>query len=208
MSFYDDKVLPHILDKLCSQNSVMSLRERVVPLARGVVLEVGIGSGINLQLCNATNVDFVWGLEPSNGMRRKAQHNINKSPVNVKWLDLPGEEIPLENNSVDTILLCFTLCSISNSTIALRQMHRVLKEDGILLFCEHGRSPEPDIAKWQQRVTPTWQKIAGGCHLNRPIQELISSSGFDVIELETCYMNGFPKIMGYMYIGQAKKMHK
>ena len=205
MSFYDNKILPHILDTLCSHGAVMSQRERVVPRARGVVLEVGMGSGINLPLYNPDIVDFVWGLEPAEGMRKKALPNLAKSPVEVKWLDLPGEKIPLDDESVDTVLLTYTLCTISDWQSALEQMHRVLKHEGKLLFCEHGHSCHEPVSKWQHRITPMWKKLAGGCHLNRSISEMISSSGFTITELDNCYMESFPKIAGYMYIGEAEK---
>ncbi|WP_269618894.1 class I SAM-dependent methyltransferase [Zhongshania sp. BJYM1] len=205
MGFYDNKILPVIIDKACSMASIMSLREKVVPLAKGVVLEVGMGSGINLALYNPNNIDFVWGLEPSIGMRQKAQRNLDKSPVEVKWLDLPGEEIPLEDNSVDTVLLTYTLCTIPDWQRALEQMHRVLKPTGKLLFCEHGLAENHSVQNWQNRVTPVWKKLVGGCHLNRPIAESIASCGFTISKLETCYADGVPKIAGYMYYGEAVK---
>lgn len=203
MGFYDNKILPIIIDKACSMTSIMGLREKVVPLAKGKVLEVGMGSGINLALYNPDNIDFVWGLEPSLGMRKKAQRNLDKSPVEVKWLDLPGEQIPLDDNSVDTVLLTYTLCTIPDWQRALQQMRRVLKPDGKLLFCEHGLADESSVQNWQNRITPAWKKIAGGCHLNRPIAESIASCGFTINTLETCYAPGVPKIAGYMYYGEA-----
>ncbi|CAA0105360.1 putative methyltransferase YcgJ [Zhongshania aliphaticivorans] len=203
MGFYDNKILPIIIDKACSMTSIMGLREKIVPLAKGKVLEVGMGSGINLALYNPDNIDFVWGLEPSLGMRKKAQRNLDKSPVEVKWLDLPGEQIPLDDNSVDTVLLTYTLCTIPDWQRALEQMRRVLKPDGKLLFCEHGLAEEITVQNWQNRITPAWKKIAGGCHLNRPIAESIASCGFTINTLETCYAPGVPKIAGYMYYGEA-----
>lgn len=205
MRFYDEKVLPYVIDKACSMGQVMKLRSQVVPQARGVVLEVGMGSGINLEFYNPDHTELVYGLEPSEGMRRKARGNLAKSPVKVEWLGLPGEQIPLEDESVDTVLLTFTLCTIPDWLAALRQMHRVLKPDGVLLFLEHGQSPDVGVHKWQDRITPTWKKIAGGCHLNRPISELIRQAGFEVQELENLYMPKTPKIAGYIYKGRAVK---
>ncbi len=203
MSFYENRILPYVIDKACSMPEAMELREKVVPLASGVVLEVGMGSGLNLPLYNPDAIDFVWGLEPSEGMRRKAQPALDASPVEVRWLGLKGEEIPLEDNSVDTILLTFTLCTIPDWETALQQMRRVLKPDGKLLFCEHGLSPEPGISKWQHRVTPVWKKFAGGCHLNRPIAEMLRSVGFQLDPLTNKYMPKTPKFVGYMYYGMA-----
>ncbi|MBQ0759485.1 MAG: ubiquinone/menaquinone biosynthesis C-methylase UbiE [Zhongshania sp.] len=205
MGFYDNKVLPVIIDKACSMASIMDLRKKVVPLAKGVVLEVGMGSGINLALYNPDNIDFVWGLEPSIGMRKKAQRNLDKSTIEVRWLDLPGEDIPLDDNSVDTVLLTYTLCTIPDWQRALEQMHRVLKPDGKLLFCEHGLAETSAVQNWQNRVTPVWKKLVGGCHLNRPIAESITSCGFTINTLETCYAEGVPKIAGFMYYGEAVK---
>lgn len=205
MGFYDNKILPVIIDKACSMAPIMDFRKKIVPLAKGVVLEVGMGSGINLALYEPDNIDFVWGLEPSEGMRKKAQRNLDKSSIEVKWLDLRGEDIPLDSNSVDTVLLTYTLCTIPDWQRALEQMHRVLKPNGKLLFCEHGLAETSAVQNWQHRVTPVWKKLAGGCHLNRPIAESIASCGFTINKLETGYAEGVPKIAGFMYYGEAVK---
>ncbi|KMQ74453.1 Methyltransferase domain [Marinobacter subterrani] len=205
MSFYENRILPHIIDRACSMGQVMKLRSQVVPRARGRVLEVGMGSAINLPFYNADNVELVYGLEPSEGMRRKAQPNLARSPVKVEWLDLPGEKIPLENESVDTVLLTFTLCTIPDWHTALEQMKRVLKPGGDLLFIEHGESPHDSIRKWQNRITPGWKKVAGGCHLNRNITDLIRNAGFEIQELENLYIPKAPKIAGYIFKGRAIK---
>jgi ubiquinone/menaquinone biosynthesis C-methylase UbiE len=204
MSFYEDRILPHIIDKACSVGQVMKLRSQVVPMARGTVLEIGMGSGINLQFYNPDKVDLVYGLEPSEGMRRKARNNLQASPVAVEWLGLPGEQIPLDDNSVDTVVLTFTLCTIPDYKSALAQMKRVLKPGGELLFLEHGESPDSDVRKWQHRITPGWKKLAGGCHLNRPITELIAEAEFDVEELNNFYMPKAPRFAAYIYKGRAK----
>lgn len=205
MGFYDNKILPVIIDKACSMAPIMDFRKKIVPLAKGVVLEVGMGSGINLALYEPDNIDFVWGLEPSEGMRKKAQRNLDNSSIEVKWLDLRGEDIPLDSNSVDTVLLTYTLCTIPDWQRALEQMHRVLKPNGKLLFCEHGLAETSAVQNWQHRVTPVWKKLAGGCHLNRPIAESIASCGFTINKLETGYAEGVPKIAGFMYYGEAIK---
>lgn len=206
MSFYEDRILPHIIDKACSMGQVMKLRSQVVPSARGTVLEVGMGSAINLEFYDPQRVDLVYGLEPSDGMRRKAQDNLRRATVKVEWLDLPGEEIPLEDNSVDTVLLTFTLCTIPDWNTALQQMKRVLKPGGELLFLEHGESDQPGVKKWQHRITPAWKKVAGGCHLNRHIADLIREAGFEIRELENLYIPKAPKIAGYIYKGRAVKL--
>lgn len=205
MSFYEEKILPHIIDRACSLGQVMKLRSQLVPLAKGCVLEVGMGSGINLEFYNPEAVDMIYGLEPSEGMRRKAQANLRRSPTRVEWLDLPGEQVPLEDNSVDTVLLTFTLCTIPDWSAALLQMKRVLKPGGKLLFLEHGESPHESTRKWQHRVNPGWRKVAGGCNLNRHIADLVRHAGFQIEELENFYIPKAPKIAGYIYKGIAQK---
>jgi ubiquinone/menaquinone biosynthesis C-methylase UbiE len=167
---------------------VMKMRSQIVPRAKGRVLEVGMGSGINLQFYNPQAVQMIYGLEPSEGMRRKALPNLKRSPIHVEWLGLPGEQIPLDDNSVDTVLLTFTLCTIPDSHLALLQMKRVLKPGGELLFLEHGEAPHETTRKWQHRITPGWKKVFGGCHLNRHIADLISQAGFELKELENLYI--------------------
>ncbi|MGM0633870.1 MAG: class I SAM-dependent methyltransferase [Pseudomonadota bacterium] len=203
MSLYSERILPHLIDRACSLGQVMKRRSQIVPRARGRVLEVGMGSGINLPLYDPNRVELVYGLEPSAGMRRKAQPALERSPVAVEWLDLPGEEVPLDDDSVDTVLLTFTLCTIPDWRRALQQMQRVLKPGGQLLFVEHGRSPEPRISRWQQRITPVWKPLAGGCHLDRPIDRMIREGGFDITELEADYLPRAPRIAAWIYQGCA-----
>jgi len=205
MSFYEEKILPHLINCACGTPPIRKLRKKLVPMCQGKVLEVGMGSGINLAYYNSDAVEFIWGLEPSEGMRKKAQKNLEQSPVEVKWLGLPGEKIPLEDESVDTILLTFTLCTIPDWHGALNQMHRVLKPEGKLLFCEHGKASDQNILKWQNRINPYWKKMAGGCNLNRPISELITQSGFEVNELDTFYIPKSPKFASFIYFGNATK---
>lgn len=203
MGMYEEYCLPFIINKACSSPAIQHLRQKIVPLAEGVVLEVGMGSGLNLPFYDADKVELIWGLEPSLGMRRKAQKNIDRSTIKVKWLDLKAEQIPLDDNSVDTILLTYTLCSIPDWKLALQQMRRVLKPDGKLLFSEHGASPDAAVLKWQNRITPAWKKLGGGCHLNRPISQYIDEAGFKIISLEADYIPNVPKIAGFNYLGIA-----
>lgn len=203
MGFYDNRILPHIINCACSSPPILKLRKRLVPKCKGQVLEIGMGSGINLSYYDPQRAHLIWGLEPSEGMRKKAQKNIEKSPIDVKWLDLPGEKIPLPDNSVDTVLLTYTLCTIPDWQQALNQMRRVLKPDGKLLFCEHGKAPDKQILGWQNRVNPYWKKIAGGCNLNRPISKCIEESNFEITALEAFYAPKTPKFAGYTYFGEA-----
>lgn len=205
MSFYEEKILPHLINCGCSTKAAMAMRAHVVPLAYGDVLEVGMGSALNLGLYNTDKVAKVWGLEPSEGMRKRAQKNLQASPVTVHWLDLPGEQIPLPDASVDSIVLTFTLCTIPDWQAALAQMLRVLKPDGTLFFCEHGQSPEPSVQKWQDKLNPMWQRLFGGCNLNRPVIKNIESGGFAVDWSEHEYMDMGPRFVSYMTWGAAKK---
>ncbi|HCS28422.1 MAG TPA: SAM-dependent methyltransferase [Spongiibacteraceae bacterium] len=203
MSFYEEHILPHVINVACGDEVIMNERASLLGEAEGRVLEVGMGSGLNLRYYNPDKVDFVWGLEPSEGMRKKARKNLGRSPVSVEWLGLPGEEIPLDNNSADTIVLTFTLCTIPDWRQALTQMRRVLKPGGKLLFCEHGAAPDADVQKWQNRINPLWKKIAGGCHLNRPIPAYLEEGGFEIKHLEMDYLPKTPRIAGFRYRGLA-----
>ena len=204
MSFYAEVCLPHIINCACGMGAVEKQRAKVVPQAQGKVLEIGMGSGLNLKHYDSQKVEMVWGLEPSEGMRKKAQANIADSKVPVEWMSLPSDKIPLNDNSVDTVVLTFTLCTIPESEPALSEMRRVLKPQGTLLFCEHGEAPDIKVQKWQQRINPLWKKIAGGCNLNRQIPQLIRSAGFEITQLDECYIDG-PKIAAYQYYGVANK---
>lgn len=204
MSFYENHVLPHLLQAACGTKPVSRQRARIVPEARGRVLEVGMGSGLNLAHYNPDNIELVWGLEPSEAMRRKATNAVQAAPFDVRWLNLPGEQIPLEDNSVDTVLLTYTLCTIPDWRKALEQMRRVLKPDGMLLFCEHGEAPDARVRKWQDRINPAWRKLAGGCNVNRPIKDLIEEGGFAIQRIETGYLRKTPRVVGFNYWGGAR----
>lgn len=205
MNLYENHILPHLINFTCTSPPIQRVRKRVVPQCTGKVLEVGMGSAVNLEFYDTDNIEFVWGLEPSEGMRRKAQKNIRKSNIKVKWLDLPSEKIPLEDECVDTVLLTFTLCTIPDFEQALKQMRRVLKPEGKLLFSEHGLAPDTNIEKWQNRLNKPWGCISGGCNLNRPIDQIIQESGFVIESLECFYAPQTPKFAGYIYLGAAKK---
>jgi ubiquinone/menaquinone biosynthesis C-methylase UbiE len=183
----------------------MELREKIVPLAYGNVLEVGMGSAINMNLYNSEKVSKIWGLEPSIGMRKQAMKNLVKSPIQVEWLSLPGEKIPLDDNSVDSVVLTYTLCTIADWSAAMKQINRVLKADGKILFCEHGQAPDESVKKWQNRLNSLWGKVFGGCNLNRPIIENIQSSGFSIDWFESNYIKGVPKFASYISVGVATK---
>lgn len=203
MGFYETSILPLMIDLSCGTREVQKQRQRVVPLAEGRVLEVGMGSGLNIPFYDPSRIEFVWGLEPSEGMRRKAAPRLAKSPFEIKWLDLPGEQIPLDDHSADTVLLTYTLCTIPDFRKALAQMRRVLKPDGKLLFSEHGASPDMGVRRWQDRVNPVWKRIAGGCNINREIPRALEEAGFKIQQLDSMYLPKTPRIMGFQYWGVA-----
>jgi len=147
MSFYSERILPGLIDKICSASPNQKQRQKIVPLARGAVLEVGFGSGLNLPFYRAEKVSKIWGLEPSAGMRAKAEPLVNAASIEVELIDLPGEEIPLEKESIDTVLVTYSLCTIPDAVKALEGMRRVLKPGGQLLYCEHGLAPDEDVVR-------------------------------------------------------------
>jgi ubiquinone/menaquinone biosynthesis C-methylase UbiE len=202
MSLYEDHILPHLINCACSTKPTRKQREKVVPLARGDVLEIGFGSGLNLPFYDASEVRKIWGLEPAEGMRRKAQRALEGSALDVEFLDLPGEEIPLDDNSVDTVLVTYTLCTIPDVRSALDGMRRVLKPGGALIYCEHGIAPDADVRRWQQRLNGAWQRFSGGCNMNRDIPALIREAGFNIDVDERMYIPGI-RMLCYNYWGQA-----
>lgn len=202
MGIYERYVLPHIIDLACGVGPVARQRQKVVPLARGRVLEVGLGSGLNLAFYDAGKVEKLWGLEPSEGMNAKAARRVAKAPFEVELIGLPGEEIPLDDASMDTVVVTYTLCTIPDPVAALRQMRRVLRPGGELIFCEHGAAPDQAVRRWQDRINRAWGKISGGCNVNRAIPDLIAEGGFAIKDLETMYLPG-PKSLTYNYWGTA-----
>ena len=169
----------------------MRQRQKVVPRARGRVLEIGIGSGLNLQFYDPAKVSRVWGLDPAPEMIQMAQRAARALPFEVELIGLPGDEIPLGDASVDSVLVTYTLCTIPDTTAALRQMRRVLRPGGELIFCEHGAAPDASVRRWQDRLNPMWQRLAGGCNLNRAIPLLIEAGGFRITSLDTMYIPGW-----------------
>jgi ubiquinone/menaquinone biosynthesis C-methylase UbiE len=205
MGFYNERVLPHLIDLACSSKPSRKQREKIVPLATGDVLEIGFGSGLNLPFMDRQKVRKIWGLEPSEGMRRKAQPMVDAAGLDVEFIDLPGDSIPLESNSVDTVLVTYTLCTIPDAVAALEGMRRVLKPGGSLLFCEHGIAPDEKVRRWQHRLNSGWSRFAGGCNMNRDIPELITQGGFEITIDERMYIPG-ARILSYNYWGVASAL--
>jgi ubiquinone/menaquinone biosynthesis C-methylase UbiE len=201
MGFYQDQILPRLIDLAMRQRNLSTYRDRVIPAAEGRVLEIGIGSGLNLPFY-AQHVTQIIGLDTSPKLLDVARRASRPALPEVQFMEGSAEAIPLDHGSVDTVVTTWTLCSIPDAPRALREMRRVLKPNGRLLFVEHGRAPEPNVMWWQDRLTPMWKRLGGGCHLNRAIQMLIEGAGFRFERLETGYMRG-PKPMTFMYEGSA-----
>ena len=203
MSLYDKYVLPKFLNCACGSKPVEYQRKKVVPNAEGIVLEVGIGSGLNLPFYDNSKVTQIWGLDPSEELSSMAKETAKNLDIDVKFISGGAEDIPLPDNYFDTALVTYTMCTIPEVIRANIEIKRVLKNTGKLIFCEHGKAPDLNIAKWQSRIDPIWGKLAGGCHLNRDIPSLLEDSGYKIIELDQMYLPSTPKVAGYNYWGFA-----
>jgi ubiquinone/menaquinone biosynthesis C-methylase UbiE len=203
MSIYEDRILPRLVNFACSTRPNQKQREKIVPLASGEVLEIGFGSGLNLPFYDRQKVHKIWGLEPSEGMRHMAGPRVEASGLNVEFIDLPGESIPLGKNSVDTVLVTYSLCTIPDVVAALDGMRRVLKPGGNLLYCEHGIAPDERVRRWQRRLNPVWRRVAGGCNMDRDIPDLLKKGGFESTVDDRMYIPGL-KMLCYNYWGVAR----
>jgi ubiquinone/menaquinone biosynthesis C-methylase UbiE len=202
MGFYSDRILPALTDLSMRNKELRPYRERIVGSAEGRVLEIGVGSGRNLLLYPA-RVEQVIGLDPSRRLLAMARQAARGTDRDIELLEGSAVAIPLERASIDTIVSTWSLCSIADAPRALGEMLRVLKPGGRFLFVEHGRAPDAGVRWWQDRLTPIWKHLAGGCHLNRAIAELIGNAGFHIESLNTGYMRG-PNPMAFMYEGSAR----
>lgn len=204
MGLYGRHLLPPLTHLAMRSRLLQDYRRRTASRAQGVVLELGFGSGLNLPFYDPARVVRLYALEPEEGMLKLALRNIARAPFPVEVLRTGAEQVPLPDESVDTVLSTWTLCTIPEVGQALREAHRVLKPAGQFLFTEHGLSPEPRVARWQDRLTPLWRRCAGGCHLNRKADDLLRAAGFCLAGVERNYM-GPLKIATYMYEGRARR---
>jgi ubiquinone/menaquinone biosynthesis C-methylase UbiE len=202
MSFYQRRVLPYLLHLAMRQKQLLPFRRRVIGAVEGRVLEIGIGSGLNLPLYGS-NARSVIGLEPSPELLGMALKRAGNPSVAIKFLEASAETVPLDDRTIDTVVTTWTLCTIPNAHLALAEIRRVLRPSGSLLFVEHGRAPEAGVASWQDRLDPLWSRIAGGCHLNRKIDDLISASGFRIDCLTNARLPG-PRTHTFLYEGRAR----
>jgi ubiquinone/menaquinone biosynthesis C-methylase UbiE len=201
-NWYERHILPTALDLACGMNAISRMRQRVVPHAHGRVLEVGIGSGLNMRHYDKTRVTHITGLDPALQLQPLAQKRIADAGLSVDFIGLSAEKIPLPDACFDTIVMTYTLCTIADPHAALLEMRRVLVPHGQLLYCEHGRAPDASVARWQDRLQPLWGPLGGGCQLGRDIPALLRAAGFALPDLDTRYLPG-PRPFTFHYWGQA-----
>ena len=202
MNLYDQHVLPHLIDFACGMGAVMKTRAQIVPQAEGRVLEIGIGSGLNLSFYDPAKVSVIVGVDPSAAMQKLAQQRAAQISIPVEMVALELGQIQAADASFDSIVCTFTLCTIPDAMAALQEMRRVLKPGGKLLFSEHGLAPDLPVVRWQHRLTPLWKPFSGGCHLNRDIPALIRAAGFNIGQLDSSYLKG-PRPMTWVFRGWA-----
>lgn len=203
-TIFERRVIPYLVDTACALNVITRQRQRIVPAAEGVVLEVGIGSGHNLRHYDRSRVRRIIGVDPNPGLLQIAAKRHKRSELPLELLEETAERMSLEDARADTAVITYTACSIPDVEAALVEVRRVLKPGGRLLFCEHGRSHVASVARWQDRLTPLWRRIAGGCHLNRDIAAALKRTGFGLEQLENYDLRYVPSIIGYHYLGSAR----
>lgn len=204
-NFWDRNIVPRLICYACGQPQIMKRRSQIVPQAHGKVLEFGAGGGINAQFYDPERIAHVTGIDPSPQLLDRAKNNTAKARVPIDLVGGIAEDLPFEDASFDTVLITFTLCSVQDQAQSLKEARRVLKPDGKLLFLEHGAAPDPDVHIWQRRVEPLWKRMAGGCHLTRPITEAVRTAGFAVEDPIAEYMPKTPRILGWVESGVAMK---
>jgi len=203
MPLYRDHVYPHLVSVLGDPKPIKEFPQRVVPLAQGKGLEIGVGPGVNFPHYDPARVSKVYALEPNPGMMRLAEEQRRRVELDIEFLGLPGERIPLEDSAVDTVVSTFTLCTIPGVLEAIRGMARVLRSGGKLIFFEHGLSPDPRVQRWQRWSEPIPHFVFEGCHVTRDIPTLIAQGGFQIQDIDAAYLASFPKSWSYCWWGTA-----
>jgi ubiquinone/menaquinone biosynthesis C-methylase UbiE len=204
MSIYSRYIGPKLVSCLCSMDDITAERERIIPLASGVVLEIGMGPGLNLPLYNPLAVTKVIGVDPNDAFLHLGTTRHRNSRVPLEIVRAPAEVLPLSDDTIDTAVITYTLCSVDNPEQALGEVRRVLKPGGRVLFLEHGLSPEEDVARWQHRLNPVWRSLSVGCNLTRPVAELLQRTGFSIQDMEEYYLGGAPRVLGFHCRGVAQ----
>ncbi len=204
MSFYSRYILPPLINCACGAKPIRYQRRKIVPRAEGIVLELGFGSGLNLPFYDPVRVSKVYALEPEEGMLVRARRAAEGASVAVEVLPETAETFSLPDESVDTVLVTYALCTIPDPIGALNSARRALKPGGALLFCEHGLAPDPKIARTQAKVEPIWKRVAGGCHLTRDVLAMVRGGGFTIASSESMYLPSTPKFAGYNVWGEAR----
>jgi SAM-dependent methyltransferase len=204
MSIYARYIGPKFVSCLCSTEDIVAERRRIIPQARGVVLEIGMGPGLNLPFYDPDQVTKVIGVDPNRAFLNLGKARQGASPVPLEIILAPAEALPLDSASVDTAVITYTLCSVDDPEQALKEVRRVLRPDGQVLFLEHGLSPEPGVARWQHRLNPVWRSLAVGCNLTRPVADLFIRAGFKIQDIEEYYLGGAPRALGFHCSGIAQ----
>jgi ubiquinone/menaquinone biosynthesis C-methylase UbiE len=204
MSFYRNHVYPHLVSMLGNPKPVQNIRQYLVPQAQGKVLEIGVGPGVNFVHYNPAKVTKLYALEPNPGMIPRAEQQGRRTELDIEFLDLPGERIPLADASVDTVVSTFTLCTIPGVVEALRGIGRVVKPGGQFIFFEHGLAPDERVRRWQKRTEPLFKWAFEGCHVTRDIPSLIKAGGFKIEQMDAAYLAPFPKSGSYFFWGVAR----
>ncbi|MFH4967876.1 class I SAM-dependent methyltransferase [Gaetbulibacter sp. M240] len=205
MGLYNTYILPKVIDWACKQKPNKRQREKVVPLAFGNVLEIGIGSGLNLPFYDTGKVKHLLGIDTSQEIWDIHRSDTKTLNFSFDFIKASAENIPEDNDTFDSVVITYTLCSISDLSKTFEEIRRVLKPGGTLIFCEHGKAPDANIAKWQNRLDPVWSRLGGGCHLNREIPKIISENGFKLDILNEMYIPGW-KPASYNYWGTGKQI--
>src|SRR5262245_40919445 len=203
MSFYRDHVYPHLVSMLGNPKPIRDIRQQILPAARGTVLEIGVGPGVNFAHYDPDKVSKLYALEPNPGMVRLAEQQRRRTKLDVEFLGLPGERIPLADATVDTVVSTFTFCTIPGVVAAIQGIARVLRPGGRLIFFEHGLSPDPRLRRWQKLAEPVLYRVFSGCHLTRDIPALLAQGGFQIEKMETAYLASFPKSWAHCWWGAA-----
>ncbi|PIR14417.1 MAG: SAM-dependent methyltransferase [Flavobacteriales bacterium CG03_land_8_20_14_0_80_35_15] len=203
MNLYNKYVLPKVINWACSQKPNMIQRAKIIPQAQGTVLEIGVGSGLNLPFYDKARIKHLTAIDPSVETWDKNKFDIQKLPFNFEFIKAYAEAIPADNNCFDTVVITYALCTIPDTEKALEEIRRVLKPNGKLLFCEHGKAPDLAVQKWQNNINPLWKRLGGGCHLNKDIPLIIKQNGFNIKKLDAMYIPGW-KPASFNYWGTAE----